>query len=1568
MTAMNVQGARKAFAWILASAVVASALPLGAMLAAASPQPLSVTATDRVAPQFGVTPGHSFAPAVSGRGYNASLIKWKLPLSVSDGATVVADFSSDVRLNNTTSAPDPLGVVFAYAGPVFGTSIITIAAGNNASFMWSYPVVGNVFATPVASDVNLDGKMDLVIRSDTGFLEAVTPNITWDGSNWLFPIANVTDIQAQQIWNMSLSGSFSTNNNLSTPIAADLLGSPAPDILAPAGDRLYLLDGATGAEFRNRTVDGTIVSAPTVMAFGSGWRVLVASTNRTTTNFSAVQSDFILTAFDGSLNFLWNASFPQWYDTSLAYKSLDLQLPSPAAGNLDGAGGGDDVALVTPYENSIARLRIFFNGSNTPGVNVSLAGLTGASPAVVDLNGDGADEVVALSYLPGTPFSAPNSQAYLEVFAGNGTRKWNATVDEAPGPSRENTLAPPAIADLNGDGVKDIVMFLTDGACEVRSGTNGSRILRHQTFDQATPTEFSGPAVADLDKDGFLDITANAAVTSFALADLRLNASDVALNNTQPEQFENVSITATVHNGGNTLASNVSVAFFDGALKMAETALPLILAGATAQAQVTVNFTGGGPRTLRVVADPNNTIEELDETNNTAVLTVNVTSLFGFRFESPVNRTAVQPGFAYAFILNAVSEGTQDNAIDITVGALPLNWSGSLNPRNLTVTPSGTVGDTNTSFVTITTDSFATQGEYDIVVTGASQNSARNSARIVFTIIIGGQYGVSLYPGSGSANVTAGDTAIYSFEAINSGNSPDTFDLTNTTAPAGWTVTLTRKTIALPATARGSFGVTVRAPSFAVQGENSTVTITARSQNDTQRNDTAVLFTTVVVPDLVVTSIQFYRQCGGEAFFGSPRLIQGETSRIKVTVANAADNAPISSVRVRFWVEGTFTDVPTRIEADGTGTQTMNFSYASPGLKSVTAEVDPGNLISESSESNNNLTTQVSVKDLTPVGDLTVAGIVTKGGQPVVGAQVALTDAARAVAIDTSTDGAGQYSILLAAGTFLDGDRLLVNATDGLDLNSTQICAYSEDIQETVDMELQLPSPYDFLLTALSSTDVSLAPGGAATFDVNVTNRGQNNNTIVLSASSAWSTRILDANGSAVGAVLLAPNASALVRVEVTAPPGAAPGESQTTFLNASTVAPPVRTRSLSFRATAGVLRNLSLTESAGSGRLLAGANLTVNLTVANLGNAEENVSVFALCSGPFSCSSWVSFDTVDFSIARGGVAVVRATVRVSPSATGGAYTINFTAAASNDSGVAARASFALDAVEVTYDFSVSGPSGIRLVPGQTRSTNLSIVNRGTVEDTYTVTTAPGSGGFTIALDPAGADLVTMTIPAGQSGAVTLSVAAPLEVDRESFQIDLAVDSVSHSAQRLVTISATVGFVYDFQVTSVRLSGPAEAGKEVQVFAKVANLGLRSFTGSLPVVFTVDGQEYGRKVVTTLGVGLEETVSFSWTPQFAGAINISVQVNPPPPSDIYESSFRNNAEAHLFTVSPQQPGGFLADRGVQIFLVAITGIVLLLVAVARRKETEQAPVDHEKQKEESDERRKGKGPGDLTRI
>lgn len=1550
--------------------VLLSTLPLAAMFAMASPAPTTVTPADEVFPQFGATARHSFAPNVSGRGYNDSLVKWKLPVAVSSGSTTVANFSSDVALNNTTGRPDVLGVVLGHPNLLVpGTSLVTIVAGNNGTTMWTYPILGNIFATPIAADVNLDGRMDLVIRSDNGLIEAVTPNITWGGSSFSFPLANFTEVQAQQIWNRSLAGESSTNNNLSTPIAVNTVGGAAPEILAPAGDRLFYLNGADGAEIRNQTVDGTIVSAPTAFERAGGWIILVASTNRTTANLSTVASDFIVTAFDTSLNFLWNQSRAQSYSTSAAYKSLDLQLPSPAAGNLDGAGPFDDWALVTPYENSLAQLRVFYNGSNSFAANATLQGLTGSAPAVVDLDGNGRDEVVTLSYEPGTPITSPNSRVFVEVFAGNGTRLWNATIDEVPGAPRENVLAPPAIGDLNGDGVKDITVFLTDGASEVRSGANGSRILRHQVFDQASPTEFTGPAIADLDHDGFLDITANAAAVSYALADLQINASDISVNNTIPEQFENVSVTASVRNGGNANARNVTVEFFDGAQKLNGSTFALILPGTNALANVVVNFSSGGRRTLTVVVDGNDTVDELVESNNTASIQVNVTSLFGFHLESPLNRTVVQAGFSYAFVVNVVAEGTQANLVNLSLSGVPSGWTASLSPANLTVTAAGTPGDTNTSFLTVNTAPLAQPGEYDIAVAGLSAYAARNSANLTFTVIIGGQYGVAVYPPTMAKNVTAGSTVTYTFDVYNAGNSPDTLRIANTTPAPGWLVVVTRDNLSLPAGASAKVSAIVRAPVSSLSGDNDTVTVRATSQNDSLKNDTVVLTTTVVVPDLVVSAIRFFRECGGESSGGAPRLVQEDVSRIAIEVANAAQNAEVSGVHLRVWIDGALQpDYQTEIGPNGTGLLSLSYTWTGPGVKVVTVEADPTNSIGEVSETNNDLTAQVTVKDAVPIGDLTVSGTVLKGGLGVPGAAVTLLDPRTGTTVNATAGGAGQFALILLTAGYADGDTLVLSATDGLDVGNATACAYSEDGQAAVNIALQLPSAYDFLLAAIDPLDQAGAPGSAVSYAFNVTNRGALSNTVLLSASGPWPTRVLDANGSSIGLVTLAPNGSAVVRIEVSVPAGASAGLNVSTAVNATAIGDTSRVRSANLTTRAAVFRQFGLLADISSATALAGMNISVNLTVQNLGNADENVTLRSNCQGPSACLTWVALGSTSLSIAKGGSAAVPATLRTAPSAAGGAYSIEFVAESPVEASAAANLTFALTVLEKRLEFSVTGASTLRLVPGAARSTNLTILNRGTVPDTFTVSTSPVGSGFSLSLLPGGGTTIAFDILQGESANVTVSVTAPSEVTLESFSIDILVESVGSGNQSFVSLTALVGTIYDFRITGPVFSETPEVGKEVIIYATVSNVGSRAFLGQLPVRLTVSGEILGTQTITNLAVGREETVAFRWTARVAGAINFTLDVNRETGSDIFESSFTNNVASRSTTVEPQRTGSFLSSTGVLLMLVAVIAVLLAAAAVTRRKDETKTLEDHEKAKDESDERRVGKGPGGLERL
>jgi uncharacterized membrane protein len=1553
---MHVASHRKISAAAIVVLFALQALPLPALLAAAAPSPLLV-AGDVPWGQFGVTPGHSFTYTGSERGFHDVLTKWRLGASPGGGSSI-ANFSANIALANTTSKPDVLGVVLDEAGAV------VIAAGNNGTTMWSFPVFGSLFATPVVADVNGDGKLDVVIRDGGGLVEALTPAITWDGASYTFPVSNVTELQAEQLWNFTLTGVASSNNNLSTPMAADIQGGASAELLIPIGDTLYLLNGADGNQLRNQSVEGTIVGAPAVYRVSGTSQVVVGSVNVTGVNSSL----YTVTAFDASLNFLWARNFTQYYDLALA-KSLDLQLPSPATGDLDGSGLSDDVALVTPYEDSLARLRVYSNGSNAFSTNVSLQGLAGSSPAISDLDGDGTQEVVALSYEPGRPLST-NSRVFVEVFNKDGTRRWNATVDEIAGFPREHVLAPPAIADFDNDGVRDIVVYLTDGWSEVRSGLDGSRLLRHQLLDQPTATEFSGPAIADVDKDGFLDITANGATVSYGLAELHPNATQVVFVPAAPQEFENVTVSATIHNTGNTAARNVTVEFREGTKKLNETVLPLILPTTTSQAQAVVNFSGGGTRTLTIEVDPNDTVEEIDEGNNFVSVTINVTSLYGFHLESPLNRTVVQPGFSYAFILNAVSEGTANTTVDLSYSGLPSGWSASLTPARVDLTPAGTPGDTNSSFFSVSTPGVANPGEYDLTVMGLATADSRDSANITFTVIIGGQFGVSMYPKSAEGNATAGDLVPYTFTVVNSGNSNDTIQFQVGGTPPGWSALSSRASVTLGPGQTTTVILQVRAPANATSGENATISLTARSVGDPAKNATVSSLTTVVLPDLVVTDIQFFRECGGEATTGAPHLVTVDDSIISVKVTNAAGNAPISNVGMIVWVDGTPYSGAVAVPAAGVGTFNVSHRFSSSGVKVVTAEADPNGQISEISESNNALNEQTTVKDASPVGDLTVQGWVLENGTGSPFASVRVSDPRSGANLSTTTGGNGFFVTTLRIADYLDGDTIMINASDGLDVGTATGCAYSEDAALNLNVSLGLPSPYDFLLAPAGPTDLEAPPGTSATFEVDILNRGALNNTILLSSSGLWQRRILDANGTPTSVVVVGPHGTLRIRVEVTPPGALNPGDWNVTELNATAAADSSRTRWLWLNTSVGIIRQVGINgPNQASG--FNGDEIFLNLTVSNGGNVDETIQLGLLdanASGVVATAAGRPVDGYNISVVRAGTAVVEVRLVIPTTSTGGNFALNFTATSASNGSLTAAHLVTLNVTVRRYEFSLTGATTIRISPGAAKTTTLGIANLGTIPDTYDVLASQAPAGFSVRMLAGTSPASVFSADPGTSATVTIEITTPREVSLESFDIDLVVTSRGGAPERSFTLTALIGNVYDFRITGPTFSTPPTVDAETQVFAAVDNVGARAFVGSLQVRLLVSGTVVSTQTISSLAVGARSTVAFAWTPRVAGPVNVTVDVNLQPNSAIFESSLSNNMASGTATVVPPQPSDIFSSPGTYLLIIVLLAIAVGVAATVRRREDVQKQQDVEQAAEESEVRRRGGGPGGLERL
>lgn len=114
--------------------------------------------------------------------------------------------------------------------------------------------------------------------------------------------------------------------------------------------------------------------------------------------------------------------------------------------------------------------------------------------------------------------------------------------------------------------------------------------------------------------------------------DLSIKASDIGISPASPWEGAEVTISAIVHSSGSREIQNVPVTFYDGdprqgGVFIGQNIIPTILANENAQTQVQWNTLGrSGLHYIHVLVDPQNLIRELNESNNSAFVAVEVTA------------------------------------------------------------------------------------------------------------------------------------------------------------------------------------------------------------------------------------------------------------------------------------------------------------------------------------------------------------------------------------------------------------------------------------------------------------------------------------------------------------------------------------------------------------------------------------------------------------------------------------------------------------------------------------------------------------------------------------------------------------------------------------------------------------------------------------------------------------------------------------------------------------------------------------------------------------------------------
>ncbi|WAB84037.1 DUF4214 domain-containing protein [Microcella daejeonensis] len=350
---------------------------------------------------------------------------------------------------------------------------------------------GDVWSSPAVGDVTGDGRPEIVIGG-------------------LNSIARVYDLQGALIATLDPGGAdfaARTGATHASPALGDLDGDGVNDVVISNTGSVMAAFSVRGGTVRQ------LIRVTEPRAFEAGPNGLFATPALGYVDGNA-QLD-VVTASWGQLVDAWSGTsgnrisgWPHWVK--------DTVWSSPAIGDVD--GDGDSEIVVGGDCDGSGELQPCFGTAG--GGYLWAFNLDGSllwrhfvpnqvvwsSPALADLNGDGALDVVAGT---GAYWPEPRGREVVAVNGRNGQRMWTASTDA-------RVVGSPSIADVDGDGKPEVFVVSRGGRMHSFQGESGARRFAPLCIDDGpscsdpNSATHGGVSLADIDNDGVIEAVVHA--------------------------------------------------------------------------------------------------------------------------------------------------------------------------------------------------------------------------------------------------------------------------------------------------------------------------------------------------------------------------------------------------------------------------------------------------------------------------------------------------------------------------------------------------------------------------------------------------------------------------------------------------------------------------------------------------------------------------------------------------------------------------------------------------------------------------------------------------------------------------------------------------------------------------------------------------------------------------------------------------------------------------------------------------------------------------------------------------